>query len=333
MKQTQPYQNVIERMNRAGYEGIPFLFALDYDQQHGLFIENPLEQTEVLFRIAECTNIADRPFSTNTHRVPLHKKPIPIEEYAKRFATIQDGMRKGLSLLANLTVRTPIETPLSLKEILFSTTAPYQLYVPSIPFVCFSPEQFVNISRDGLISTAPMKGTIASDTPGAPSSILNDYKETSEHCAVVDLLLRDLRGVAENVHVKRFRFFTEIPTQQDRKLYQVSSEICGTISGAWQQRIGTIFDRLLPAGSILGAPREETKKLIAAAEVGTPRGFYCGVFGCYNGNSVSSAVLIRFICEDKGGQKFYHSGGGITINSRMDMEYREVIEKIYLPQS
>ena len=314
MEHTQPYQNVIECMNRAGHEGNPFLFALDYDQQHGLFIENPLEQTEVLFRIAECTNIADRPLPTNTHRVPLHKKPIPIEEYAKRFATIQDGMRKGRSLLANLTVRTPIETPLSLKEILFSTTAPYQLYVPSIPFVCFSPEQFVNISRDGLISTAPMKGT-------------------SEHCAVVDLLLRDLRGVAENVHVKRFRFFTEIPTQQDRKLYQVSSEICGTISGAWQQRIGTIFDRLLPAGSILGAPREETKKLIAAAEVGTPRGFYCGVFGCYNGNSVSSAVLIRFICEDKGGQKFYHSGGGITINSRMDMEYREVIEKIYLPQS
>ena len=222
MEQTQPYQNVIERMNRAGYEGIPFLFALDYEQQHGLFIENPLEQTEVLFRIAECTNIADRLLPTNTHRVPLHKKPIPIEEYAKRFATIQDGMRKGRSLLANLTVRTPIETPLSLKEILFSTTAPYQLYVPSIPFVCFSPEQFVNISRDGLISTAPMKGTIASDTPGAPSSILNDYKETSEHCAVVDLLLRDLSGVAENVHVKRFRFFTEIPTQQDRKLYQVT---------------------------------------------------------------------------------------------------------------
>ena len=247
MEQTQPYQNVIERMNRAGYEGIPFLFALDYEQQHGLFIENPLEQTEVLFRITECTNIADRPLPTNTHRVPLHKKPIPIEEYAKRFATIQDGMRKGRSLLANLTVRTPIETPLSLKEILFSTTAPYQLYVPSISFVCFSPEQFVNISRDGLISTAPMKGTIASDTPGAPSSILNDYKETSEHCAVVDLLLRDLSGVAENVHVKRFRFFTEIPTQQGRKLYQVSSEICGILPDAWQQRIGTIFDRMLPA--------------------------------------------------------------------------------------
>lgn len=324
------YDEVIEQMNRAGAEGTPFLFVLDYEKTEGFFIPNPLEHHEVLFRLGGQTNIKRSDGVRRSGAISFKKKPLPIEEYAKRFEIVQRGMRDGSSVLANLTVATPIETSLSLEEILYATTAAYQLYIPEARFVCFSPERFVKIDCDGTISTCPMKGTITSDVPGAPDVILNDYKETSEHCAVVDLLRRDLSGVAEDVRVERFRFFTEIQTQEKR-IYQVSSEIRGVLPGEWRGRIGSTIGGMLPAGSILGAPRDGTQRLIAEAERGTARGYYCGVFGYYDGRSVDSAVLIRCVVEDEKGQKFYHSGGGVTINSLMEKEYREMIEKIYLP--
>ena len=62
-----------------------------------------------------------------------------------------------------------------------------------------------------------------------------------------------------------------------------------------------------------------------------PRGYYTGIFGYFDGTSLDSAVMIRFIEQKEDGTLLYHSGGGITINSRAEDEYREVIEKVYLP--
>lgn len=325
-----PYQEVINQINEAGGKGTPFLFALDYDQTEGVFIPNPLEQREVLFAVGEVTNINNKELPTAGSDVSLTKHPEPLERYAQRFGIIQEGMNDGRSVLANLTVCTPIETPLSLKEIVIRSDAKYKLYIPEVGFVCFSPERFVKVSDEGVISTDPMKGTIASDILGAPNVILNNYKETSEHCSVVDLLRQDLSKVANHVEVSRFRYFTEIKTQH-KSIYQVSSEISGQLPQHWQSHIGTMLGSMLPAGSILGAPRESTYRLISDAEQGTPRGYYCGIFGYFDGKSLDSSVLIRFIREDKNGQKYYHSGGGVTINSHLEQEYQEVIEKIYLP--
>jgi para-aminobenzoate synthetase component 1 len=40
--------------------------------------------------------------------------------------------------------------------------------------------------------------------------------------------------------------------------------------------------------------------------------------------------MIRFI-EKENGKLFYKSGGGITIDSDAKSEYKELIDKIYLP--
>lgn len=315
-------------MNNAGAEQRPFLFILDFEQTEGIIIPNPLEQREVLFSIETVSNSIEP--SNFDESILIEKHPITLEEYSESFNIIKEGMEKGTSVLANLTVRTPIEINKTLLEIYNLTDAKYKVYVPEASFVCFSPERFVAISEEGRISTDPMKGTISSDVPGAPEVILNDYKETSEHCSVVDLLRNDLSKVAQNVQVDRFRYFTEITTPC-KQIYQVSSEISGQLPEKWNSQIGTIISQLLPAGSILGAPRESTRELIDRAESKQSRGYYCGIFGYYDGKSLDSSVLIRFICEDESGQKFYHSGGGVTINSTLEDEYNELLEKIYLP--
>lgn len=85
-----------------------------------------------------------------------------------------------------------------------------------------------------------------------------------------------------------------------------------------------------PAGSVSGAPKSSTLRLISKAE-GEKRGFYTGVFGYFDGTVLDSAVLIRFIEKKSEGSMFYHSGGGITVNSVCKDEYEELITKIYLP--
>jgi para-aminobenzoate synthetase component 1 len=60
------------------------------------------------------------------------------------------------------------------------------------------------------------------------------------------------------------------------------------------------------------------------------RGYYTGVFGYYNGKELDSGVMIRFI-EKKEDQYFYRSGGGITTQSVVELEYQEVIDKVYVP--
>jgi para-aminobenzoate synthetase component I len=45
---------------------------------------------------------------------------------------------------------------------------------------------------------------------------------------------------------------------------------------------------------------------------------------------LDSAVLIRFIEKTANGLVF-KAGGGITVNSRIEDEYQEMLQKVYLP--
>jgi para-aminobenzoate synthetase component 1 len=93
--------------------------------------------------------------------------------------------------------------------------------------------------------------------------------------------------------------------------------------------VGDILVSILPAGSITGTPKKKTVEIIEDIE-DYDREFFTGVFGYFDGNSLDSAVMIRFIEKDLNGNLFYKSGGGITIDSDVNKEYQEMLDKIYL---
>ncbi|MGB0839612.1 MAG: chorismate-binding protein, partial [Chitinophagales bacterium] len=93
--------------------------------------------------------------------------------------------------------------------------------------------------------------------------------------------------------------------------------------------IGELIMRLLPAGSISGAPKPKTVEIIKTAE-GYKRGYYTGIFGYYDNGRLESGVMIRFI-EAINGQLYFKSGGGITYDSDPKKEYQELIDKVYVP--
>jgi len=87
--------------------------------------------------------------------------------------------------------------------------------------------------------------------------------------------------------------------------------------------------KLLPAGSISGAPKPSTLQIINDAE-GYERGYYTGIMGYFDGQNFESAVMIRYI-ENENGKFVFKSGGGITTKSDVQSEYQEIIDKVYLP--
>ena len=131
-------------------------------------------------------------------------------------------------------------------------------------FVVFSPEIFVR-TRDGLIYSYPMKGTIDATLPDARRRILDDPKEAAEHATIVDLIRNDLSIVASEDCVTRYRYIDELRTHNG-SLLQVSSEIRGRLPEGWYGHGGEILFSLLPAGSITGAPKKKNLEIIAEAE-------------------------------------------------------------------
>lgn len=313
------------KMNEFGRLNKSFLFAINFEMTEGFIIENPLSQSDILFEINGRGNIPKTEMVEYTLS-RFEYQPLSYTDYKKKFDIVLDGLKKGDSYLTNLTVKTLVSFDLSLEDIMRMSKAPYKLFVPN-RFVSFSPERFVCI-RGNEISTNPMKGTIDASIPDAENKILNDFKETAEHNTIVDLLRNDLSIFAQNVKVDRFRYIDRIETNK-QAILQVSSEISGRLKGDSNKKLGDIVIGMLPAGSVSGAPKEETIRIIQKAEC-EPRGYYTGVFGYYDGDTLDTAVLIRYI-EKEGDKYCFRSGGGITAYSDCRSEYEEVIEKVYLP--
>ncbi len=314
-------KQAISAMNQMGNDRVPFFFFTDFlGTKTWIKPISEIQPNEIEFDFIGANNQQlNEPFT-------LEKRPLSRDEFESSYQYVVDQINYGNSYLVNLTFKTPIESNLSLEDIFHLSNAKYKVYFKD-RFVVFSPETFVKI-KNGQIFSYPMKGTIDASVPDAENVILNDPKETAEHVTIVDLIRNDLSQVAERVNVTKFRFISEIKTHE-KKLLQVSSEIVGKLPNDYPSKLGSIIYKLLPAGSISGAPKPETVRIIQKAET-YERGFYTGICGHFDGETLDTGVMIRFI-EKEGDQLYFKSGGGITSFSDLDKEYQETIDKVYVP--
>lgn len=317
-----------DQVNKWGSSRTPFFFCVDFELEKPFAVKlQHVVETNILFYINGFTNGNQPPLPTEKVGVKGFKKsPVSFSEYEIKFNKVVKHLAYGDSFLTNLTIKTKIETEQSLQELFHTSAAKYKVLFND-QFLVFSPETFIRIQENKIFSY-PMKGTIDADIPNAAEKILNDEKEKAEHITIVDLIRNDLSLVSENVHVSKFRYIDKIKTS-NKNLLQVSSEITGTLPEGWISKLGDILVTLLPAGSISGAPKQKTVEIIAEAEQ-EKRGYYTGVFGYFDGQSLDSGVMIRFI-ERNNNQLYYRSGGGITTQSDAKTEYQEAIDKVYVP--
>ncbi len=310
-------------MDELGKSRTPFLFVVSYDQSK-IFVK-PLGQLDddIFYKLESWRNY---PVQKRTKDFSFSKSPVDFKTYKKALDKILEEIRSGNAYLINLTFKTPIETNFSLKEVFIYARAKFKLYYKD-KFICFSPERFVEI-EENTIATYPMKGTTDANLPDAKKKILADEKEMAEHVMIVDLMRNDLGIIGSEVKVEKFRYVEKIKAGK-KELLQVSSKITAKLPNNWRDNIGTLLEQLLPAGSITGTPKKSTVNIIKDVE-NFDRDFYAGVFGVFDGKSLRSGVMIRFI-EKEAKQLYYKSGGGITIDSDAKSEYDELVDKIYLP--
>lgn len=318
-------EQIKSMMNDYGSKHKPFFFMIDFKGENGVVIDlNDLPNSEIHCsingkEIGKNISVPQKP-------IELNIKPITLQKYKKSFESVMQHIKHGDTYLLNLTFPTNIGSNINLYNIYQSAKAPYKLLFED-KFTFYSPEPFIRIENNRIFSY-PMKGTISANLPDAEKQLMENKKELYEHYTIVDLIRNDLAMVSENISVDKFRYIEQI-NSKGGAILQTSSQISGKLKDSWRQQIGDMLFRLLPAGSISGAPKEKTIEIIDKCEIDN-RGFYTGVMGVFDGKSIDSCVIIRYIERSSDGY-FYRSGGGITSLSSVEEEYNEIISKIYVP--
>ncbi len=196
------------------------------------------------------------------------------------------------------------------------------LRVDGITLLSASPEQFLEVTADGVVTTKPIKGTRprgedAETDAALRSALAADEKERAENLMIVDLMRNDLGRVCELGSV-------EVTALLEVESYAQVHQLVSTIRGRLKPGL-TAVDALLacfPAGSMTGAPKISATRILDALER-RPRGLYSGVFGRLGRNgSADLAMTIRSIVLDADGATI-GAGGGITALSVPEKELAE----------
>lgn len=251
---------------------------------------------------------------------PSVLRPLDEARYMRDFAAVKEAIACGRSYETNLTQELVFSTKLDSSELFHLLCArqdtAYKAFIPEEngAIISLSPELFFSL-KGRRITTKPMKGTMPKGK-GNKRKLAKDGKNKSENLMIVDLLRNDLARISKpkSLRVKLFSI-ESYPT-----LYQMTSTIQATLKR--RVRFYDIFAALFPCGSITGAPKQETMKLIESLEK-RDRGIYCGSIGVVHKERASFSVAIRTL-HKSGESCCYGVGSGIVWESSAQEEWQEL---------
>lgn len=260
---------------------------------------------------------------------------ISREEHRRGIEAIREAIADGETYQINYTFRLNAQIEPAALAPLYSTLSraervPYGalLDIGNWQLLSLSPELFFRADlRSGRIVTQPMKGTATrglwlEDDDRRADALASSEKNRAENVMIVDLARNDITRVAEIGSVRATSLF-----HVDR--YPSVLQMVSTVGGRLQPgtTLTDVFRALFPAGSITGAPKSSSMRLIASLEH-APRGAYCGAIGfAAPGGEAVFNVAIRTITARADGRAEYGVGGGITWDSDAGDEYAEAFAK------
>lgn len=252
-------------------------------------------------------------------------------EYLRKIARIKKHIINGDTYQANFTGKYFFD--FSGDAFSFYRDLKERQNVPYGAFCKFADEYVISLSpelffrRDGnAISSRPMKGTIErgkniGEDRKKSFDLKKSAKETAGNLMIVDLIRNDLGKISKTGSVKVSSLF-EI--ERYNTLFQMTSTIQSTLKNG--MTYFDIFRSLFPGGSVTGAPKIRTMQIIKGLE-DRDRGIYCGALGIiFPGRKAVFNLPIRTIYI-KGGKGEMGIGGGITVDSDPEEEYRECLLK------
>jgi anthranilate/para-aminobenzoate synthase component I len=257
---------------------------------------------------------------------------LPREAYVRAVTRVKEHIARGDVYQANLTQRfdAPFDAdPFALYRVIASTNpAPRSAYleVPGLAVVSMSPEVFVDVDRNGVAETRPIKGTRPREaTPTedvqAGEELLASEKDRAELVMIVDVLRNDLGRVARTGSVAVTELFT-------LRSYAAVHHLVARVVAELRHGVtpSHLMAAVFPGGSITGAPKARAIELLCEIEP-CPRGLYTGsLFWFDDDGSTASSILIRSPIVTAGRVQI-GAGGGVVADSEPEAEWLEANAK------
>ena len=255
------------------------------------------------------------------------------ERYRRDLATIAHHLRHGDTYQVNhtfrLRARAPGDALAVYADLCRHQRGAHHAYLEAgeLTVACASPELFLRVD-EGVATTAPMKGTRPrgrweAEDRALAADLALAAKDRAEHVMIVDLLRNDLGRVAVPGGV-------DVETLFEVEGYPTVWQMVSRVSARLRPGAGVVeaFAALFPCGSVTGAPKSSTMRLIRDLEV-SDRGVYCGAVGLLappgSGRPAASfAVPIRTLVVDHlRGTAEYGVGSGVVHDSDPGAEWQE----------
>jgi len=206
--------------------------------------------------------------------------------------------------------------------------SPYMFYLsyPKFAIIGSSPEVMVGL-KDGRITLRPIAGTRKRGSTyekdmAYEKEMLSDEKERAEHLMLIDLGRNDLGRVA---HVGSVKVKEMMRVERYSHVMHMVSDIEAVLDAKYD--MFDLFAATFTAGTMTGTPKIRAMELISDFE-GLKRSFYSGAAGYFgfDGN-MDSCIMIRtaYLDEEK---IIFQAGGGIVADSKPELEYLEVTNKL-----
>ncbi len=252
--------------------------------------------------------------------------------YRSKLIRVKDHIRQGNTYQINLTWNEVFEFQGSPFAFYHYTKhlqpVSYAAYITcgEARILSFSPELFFKLSGRRIV-TRPMKGTIARGRDECHDKELRQIladseKNRAENLMIVDLLRNDLGKIAEPGSVRVSELFN---IESYPSLFQMTS----TIEAVLKKHVTytDIFKGLFPCGSVTGAPKISSMRIIRELEEEN-RGVYTGSIGYISPDAVavfSVAIRTPVIYNQTA---VMGVGSGIVWDSDPQDEYRECLLKM-----
>ena len=259
---------------------------------------------------------------------PQIVKNLSKKEYEKAFNQIKDELASGNSYQINFTNELQISTKASSKDIITSLLSRqksrYFGYFRSefCEIISFSPELFFKL-KGKKITFAPMKGTIKRGQNKDEDRVLknklkNDPKNRSENLMIVDLLRNDMSKI---IKIGSLKLKEPMKIIKLKTLFQAISPLKARLKS---RNLNKIFEAVYPCGSITGAPKLATMRIIERLEA-RDRGVYCGAMGVISDKRAEFSVPIRTLQRWTKDEYYrYGVGSGVVWDSKCDDEFAEL---------
>jgi para-aminobenzoate synthetase/4-amino-4-deoxychorismate lyase len=261
------------------------------------------------------------------HSISNLRLAISPNDYESRILQIKKYIEDGDTYQVNFTTKYKFDFaghPYSLyQDLKKKQEVAYNAFIKICDryILSISPELFFRKEGNRIVAR-PMKGTMPrgrtlAEDQALAQCLASDEKNRSENVMIVDLLRNDLGRISKigTVQVKELYAVEKYNT-----LFQMTSTITSELK--YGLSYFDLFKSIFPSGSVTGAPKIRTMKIIRELER-EPRGVYTGAIGMIapDGRAVFNVPIRTIAIENDRGEMGV--GSGVVYDSDARAEFAE----------